>query len=131
MKLLQVRGPFTWNEAFFDDKGNPGIRPRVAYLVRCAWDAEFRGRNRPGTVLLIGTCSEGGRSRLGVEVQHADPVVLGVGHKEVVAMAIQGRPDHAADTMVFEGQERRLTTEEEGYPCRAPSTERRAPSTEW
>lgn len=64
MKLRRISGPFLWNESFNDGKGNPGIRPRVAYLVSHGWHKEFRKKNRPGEVLIIGECTEGGPSRL-------------------------------------------------------------------
>ena len=64
MQLRRVQGPFSWNEGSLDGKGNPGLRSRVAFVVSYAWDVEFRKTNRPRTVLLIGTCNEGGPSRL-------------------------------------------------------------------
>ncbi|MBW2734304.1 MAG: hypothetical protein JRH20_18090 [Deltaproteobacteria bacterium] len=64
MKLHRILGPFRWNESFFDAKGNPGIRHRIAFAVAYGWDREFRKGNKPGTDLLIGECIEGDPSKL-------------------------------------------------------------------
>ena len=64
MKLHRLTGPFRWNEPFFDDKGNPGIKHRLAFVVSYAWEKEFRKGKRPGTVLLVGECVEGEPDKL-------------------------------------------------------------------
>lgn len=65
MKLTRLAGPFRWKEAFFDSKGNPGLRHRIAYTVAIKWKGAHKKRRMPGmTLLLLGDCQDGDPSRL-------------------------------------------------------------------
>ena len=58
-KLLGMKGPFRWRESFFDSKGKPGIRHRIAYVLSHEGNKTLKKEEKPGWVLLLGTCSRG------------------------------------------------------------------------
>lgn len=55
MQSTQVLGPFSEQQAFFDQHGNPGLKSFVTYVVSYKWDKEF---NKPsGTVKITAECA--------------------------------------------------------------------------